>query len=53
MKDLAYQLVDEVIFGEIPEQVSFYLDYDAIARDLNMDYTETNIAGNVIVNSCH
>ncbi len=32
-------------FGDIPERIQCYLDFDAIARDLGMDYSETRIAG--------
>lgn len=45
MRDLAEQFVDEGLFGDIPDQLECYIDYDAIARDLAMDYTETEIAG--------
>ncbi|MEO1724551.1 MAG: antirestriction protein ArdA, partial [Pseudomonadota bacterium] len=34
LRDLAEQFVEEGLFGEIPERLAFYLDYDAIARDL-------------------
>ena len=43
LRDLAMQFVDEGLFGEIPERIRFYLDYDAIARDLRADYSETTI----------
>ena len=49
IKELAYQFVDEGLFGEIPDRLTFYLDYEAIARDLAMDYTETVIAGELMV----
>jgi hypothetical protein len=49
LKELAEQFVDEGLFGDIPERLSFYLDYDAIARDLAHDYTETTIAGQQLV----
>jgi hypothetical protein len=42
LKDLAYDFVDEGLFGEIPAAISNYLDYDAIARDLSYDYAEYN-----------
>jgi len=29
-----------------------YLDYDAIARDLGMDYSETEIAGTQLIYRC-
>lgn len=45
LKDLAYQFVDDGLFGDIPERLSYYLDYDAIARDLAHDYAETSICG--------
>ena len=41
LKDLAEEFVNEGLFGEIPEKIQGYLDYDAIARDLGFDYTET------------
>jgi len=45
LTDLAYQFVDEGLFGDVPERLSFYIDYNAIARDLGADYTEITIAG--------
>ena len=45
LRDLAYQLVDEGLFGDIPDNIQCYLDFDAIARDLGMDYTETRLNG--------
>ena len=39
LKDLAEQFVEEGLFGEIPASIRNYLDYDAIARDLSMDYS--------------
>ena len=52
LRELAEQFVDDGLFGDIPEQLQSYLDYDAIARDLGMDYTETTIAGTRIVYRC-
>lgn len=49
MRGLAEQFVDEGLFGDIPANLACYLDYDAIARDLVMDYTETEIAGQRLV----
>lgn len=51
MRELAEQFVDEGLFGEIPDRLAFYLDYDAIARDLAMDYCETSIDGTNIIYS--
>lgn len=52
LKELAEQFVDEGVFGEIPESLQCYIDIDAIARDLGMDYSETTIAGNNFVYRC-
>ncbi len=52
LKELAEQFVEEGLFGEIPEQLRFYLDLDLIARDLGMDYSETEIAGTRYVYRC-
>lgn len=49
MKVLAEQFVDEGLFGEIPEQLAYYIDLDAIARDLAVDYTETEVAGERLI----
>lgn len=45
LRDLAMQFVDEGVFGDIPKPIENYLDYDAIARDLAMDYGATTIDG--------
>jgi antirestriction protein len=52
LKDLAYQFVDEGLFGTIPDNIAPYIDYDAIARDLGMDYTEATIAGETCIYRC-
>ena len=52
LKELAEQFIDEGLFGEIPGSLQFYIDYDAIARDLSADYTETTVAGNPLVYRC-
>lgn len=46
---LAMQFVDDGFYGEIPKSLEFYLDYEKMARDLRMDYTEfeSNIIGRV------
>ena len=46
---LAEQFVDEGMFGDIPDHLANYIDMDAIARDLDMDYTETEVAGQMVV----
>lgn len=45
LSDLAYQFIDEGLFGDLSDKILMYLDYDLIARDLGHDYTETTIAG--------
>lgn len=52
LKDLAEHFVDEGLFGDIPERLQNYLDYDAIARDLGFDYSEAAIAGKRLVYRC-
>jgi len=49
MRDLAIQFVDEGLFGDIPQSLENYIDYDAIARDLAVDYSETEIAGQRLI----
>ncbi len=45
LRELAMQFVDDGLFGEIPAAIANYLDYDAIAYDLSMDYSEAVIDG--------
>ena len=52
LKDLAMQFVDEGLFGEVPESFARYIDFDAIARDLAVDYSETRIAGKNLIYRC-
>lgn len=52
LKELAEQFVDEGLFGDIPTSIQSYLDYDAIARDLGCDYSETEIAGVRLIYRC-
>ena len=49
MRELAEQFVDEGLFGEVPTQFQFYIDYDVIARDLAVDYTEIEVAGERLI----
>ncbi len=48
-RELAEQFIEEGLFGKIPENLQAYLDYDAIARDLSFDYSETQVAGVTII----
>ena len=52
MTELAEQFVEEGLFGEIPENIQHYLDYEKIAYDLSMDYSETTIAGQRLIYRC-
>ena len=52
LKELAEQFVEEGLFGDIPEALRFYIDHDAIARDLAADYCETTIASEQLVYRC-
>lgn len=52
LRELAEHFVEEGLFGDIPESLQFYIDYDAIARDLGMDHTHNVIAGTPLVYRC-
>lgn len=52
LQELAWHYVDDGLFGDIPENIRCYLDMDAIARDLGVDYTEINIAGRNYIYRC-
>jgi len=42
LKDLAEQFVEDGLFGEIPATIQNYLNYDAIARDLGVDFLDNS-----------
>jgi len=48
-RDLAEQFVDDGLFGEIPDHLANYIDFDAMARDLQHDYSETRATGEVLI----
>ena len=52
LKELAEHFVDEGFYGEIPERLQYYIDYNAIARDLSVEYSEISIAGTNLVYAC-
>jgi antirestriction protein len=52
LRDLAEQFVDEGLFGDIPKHLANYIDYEAIARDLAIDYSQTEIAGQRLIYAC-
>ncbi|MEO1702356.1 MAG: antirestriction protein ArdA [Pseudomonadota bacterium] len=45
LRDLAEEFVEEGLYGEIPEGLAYFIDYEAIARDLACDYSMIEIAG--------
>ena len=52
LRELAEMFVDEGLYGEIPKSLQFYIDFDAIARDLSADYHETVINGTRLIYAC-
>ena len=52
LKELAEQFVDEGLYGEIPQSLQYYIDTDAMARDLAVDYSEATIAGTRLIYRC-
>lgn len=52
MNALAEHFVDEGFFGEIPSHLQSYIDYDAIARDLAVDYSQVTICGKTYIYRC-
>lgn len=52
LRDLAEQFVEDGLFGDIPEWLQVYIDYDAITRDLTVEHSETVIAGRRLVYRC-
>jgi len=39
LAELARLMVDEGFFGEVPERIKMYIDYEFLGRDLGVDYT--------------
>lgn len=51
-KELAEHFVEEGLFGDIPEHLKYYLDYDKISSDLEIDYSKITIDGEHFVYRC-
>jgi len=52
-EDLAEQFVDEGLFGDIPENIANYIDYEKIGSDLSFDgYYEVEIDGINYIGRC-
>ncbi|ESQ76546.1 antirestriction protein ArdA [Asticcacaulis sp. YBE204] len=52
MSDLAEQFVAEGLYGVIPETLRNYIDYEAIGRDLSMDYAQVTVDGTPYIYRC-
>lgn len=52
LEELAEQFVHDGLYGEIPANISFYIDYAAISRDLAHDYAMIEIAGRRFAYAC-
>ncbi len=52
LADLAMEFVEEGLYGTVPERLRHYIDYDAIARDLGMEYSELNLNDQTIIFCC-
>jgi antirestriction protein len=50
--ELAEHFVEEGLFGEVPERLQFYLDHEAIGRDLSMDYAQATVGGIPLIYRC-
>lgn len=48
--ELAEEFVDEGLFGDIPDSIKAYIDYEKIARDLEIDgYVAVEVDGKSVV----
>lgn len=52
MRDLAVEFVEQGLLGDIPDHLRNYIDFDAIGRDLEVDYSEAVIAGERLTFRC-
>lgn len=52
LRGLAERFVDEGLFGDVPKAFESYIDYEAIARDLSVEYATTTIAGDHFAYRC-
>ncbi len=52
LEELAYRFVDEGLYGPIPESISRYIDYEAIAQDLGFEYSELRVANQTVLFRC-
>lgn len=52
MRDLAEDFVEQGLYGDIPAPLAYYIDYDAIAHDLSMEYSAAEVAGQHLIYRC-
>ena len=52
LADLAAQFVEEGLYGEIPDPLRNYRDYEAIARDLSVEYGDVQLDGTRYIYGC-
>ncbi len=52
IRQLAEQFIEEGLYGEIPENISSYIDHEKIASDLRSEYTELCVGGQAFVYRC-
>lgn len=52
LRELAEQFVEDGLFGDIPDHLTHYINYDAIARDLAVEYSQTIINGQSLIYRC-
>ena len=48
-EDLAWEFIENGLFGDIPEHLENYLDIQLMARDLSFDYNEISVGNNSII----
>lgn len=48
-EDLAWEFIENGLFGEIPKHLENYLDIQLMARDLSFDYNEISVGNNSII----
>ena len=52
LQDLAWQFLEEGLYGPIPDSIRHYLDIEAMARDLGFEYTQDIIGGEHVIYRC-
>lgn len=47
--DMAYQYVEDGLFGDIADNIKGYIDYERLGRDLSFDYSGTYVGNDLYV----